>query len=253
MRYTLLEYAKSHNVGDALQTIALSRLLGGDVDYLLREKQSEFVNSDENKLISNGYQWFPLSEDKTVLYAGVYLWQHKFDTLAEFLRGNLNTIGTRDPYTHRKLLQKGIRNEMCGCVTTTLPRYYGEREGEYDVALGKKHRDVWIRTDSPWDEQMRVAEENLEFFRKAKSITTDKLHVTIPCLALGTPVRIKYDSLEKVDCPERLTILLEMGFKFDVFNEIDMTPFAERFKQFLYTNLGIDPIIPSEKDCPVPV
>lgn len=249
MKYGVISYSDIYNLGDAIQTYALSRLLPDELFAVDRSRQNQFEGKG---LVVNGYCYPNLGPNIGGIYAGIYLQAWSRNKNLNALNKHNKVIGSRDPATHSFLKRNGIRSEMIGCVTSTLPRYDGPREGEINVDAGEGFTQN-ISASITWVEQWERALLRLDALKKAKSVTTSRLHVALPCLAMGTPVKIPYKCMGEVGEPERLTILTDMGFEYDKFNEIDMTPFAERFKDFLYSKLGISPITPTEKECPIPI
>lgn len=252
------------NLGDAAQTYALSRLLP-ESDLVCRFREdlkvkgvdeqrqwiiNGFFHHDyDEKMAKKSWRFIPNDDCEKVIYAGIHLARSK----GAFAKCE-NVIGARDSYTEKILKRDGVNVEISGCATCTLPKYTGERKGEIHIE-GPDRCDFTqqLPYGTSWESQWKGMLERMELLKRAERVVTKRLHVVIPCLAFGTPVMIPWKSTHEISDNARLTALDDMGFEYDKFMEIDMTPFADRFKQFLYTNLGISPTIPSEKDCPVPV
>lgn len=264
-RYGLMGYYGWSNLGDAAQTYCLSRLLPNADAVRFRDRLKHDGLEDEREWVLNGFfhrDWhepglknggvFIPNYDhnrKNLLYAGI----HVGKSTGRF-HGTSRIIGARDSFTERVLKADGIPVEWCGCATSTLEKYTGPRSGElYIEAPGRSDLTQEIPFQTPWQTQWDKMLARMDQLRTAERVITKRLHVVIPCLAFGTPVMVPWSAFYHMSDNARMTVLDDFGFEYDKFMEIDMTPFAERFKQFLYTNLGIDPIIPTEKACPQPV
>lgn len=253
------------NAGDPAQTYALSRLLPNADHCILREGMQHNQMTPDVTWVINGYfhtLYDPKRVDSHYLsmmgnqfgenihYCGI----HAKNCTPEIETAG-NVIGARDSYTEKLLKRKGVLVENIGCATMTLPRYDGERNGKelriesYTNSKMSQH----VNDGTPWEKRWSGGLKRLDEIRQAGSVVTCRLHVIIPCLAFGTPVKFENPSFQHLQNAERFTILDEIGFKFGEWNEIDLTPFADRFKGFLYSKLGISPITPTEKNCPVPV
>lgn len=126
-------------------------------------------------------------------------------------------IGCRDYYTQNALEKMGIETYYSGCVTLTLPkRDIPKPEREYVCLVGvtkevvkavKKQLegtgiDVVVlpptrpqpSTNMSWEERRAEVIKYLETYQNAKCVITFRLHCSLPCLALETPVLLVRDS-----------------------------------------------------------
>ncbi len=260
--FAVFRYFGTANLGDAIQTIALARLLPGCSRGIER---ATAVGPDDAFWVVNG--WLgnnaipPVTRAARTLFAGVYVAQeHNLEWLAR----SPFPVGSRDPSTHTLLQKAGLATEMIGCPSLTFPRYEGIRSGSYAVdvehpeipssAITMTH-DIWL--DVPWPEQWRGACQALEYYRTAELVYTTRLHVVLPCLAFGTPVvffppappRVYPD--DRVD--ERLSLLQALKVPYGEVVEMDITPFANSYRAFLERHLKIaindESVFPAE--CPL--
>ena len=127
----------------------------------------------------------------------------------DYLKAN-GPIGCRDMYTLGQLQSLGIDSYFSGCITMTLPQM-PERpdKGTYiclvdldDKACKRmqeilKDRDIEVRVmthtrerdpDMPWEKRKEIVLDLLTTYQNARCVVTKKLHCSLPCLALGTPV-----------------------------------------------------------------
>jgi hypothetical protein len=187
-----------------------------------------------NGWLSNG----PLpkrSQFARVHYAGIHLspeYQHD-EHIAEFI--DAGTIGCRDTYTLDFLKSKGLPAELCRCATLTFPRYDGERRGVLAVNVSEKtasramlkhavgEKIVYSKhyvdrlsencvADGSFVRRLREAYDRLQQYRVAKLVITSKIHVTLPCIAFGTPViyvgprDVRYGVLDGIEPPDWRTL-----------------------------------------------
>lgn len=120
-------------------------------------------------------------------------------------------VGCRDLYTCRIFDKKGIPNYFSGCVTLTLPKQPETPDkGTYIVfvdlnkevekkveELAKGKYEIRRMTHSTeniagvtWEERKKRVIEYLTIYQNAKYVVTRRLHVALPCLAMGVPVMV---------------------------------------------------------------
>src|ERR1700677_1178746 len=100
--FRVLIYRGTANLGDAIQTVALCRLLGSQCAGIYRDEAFPREMADRPFIVNGwlGYGVTPKPLDNCV-FAGVHLGQHEEHYL-EWLRGG-SVVGARDPYTQRLL------------------------------------------------------------------------------------------------------------------------------------------------------
>jgi hypothetical protein len=195
--------AKTENLGDDMQTLAALQY-APDAKFVRRDK----IGSERRKLAVIMNAWwmegsdFPPKDNIVPLPISMHIWNHKMDI--EWFRKH-QPIGCRDLYTQEYLKLNGIETYFSGCLTLTFPPYEGEREG---IIYVDKVPDKWKKTGSDiiytthynkggdrmsTDKRLKLAEEKLELYRKAKLVITKRLHVALPCLGMGTPVVVNKD------------------------------------------------------------
>ncbi len=126
-------------------------------------------------------------------------------------------IGCRDFHTMNLLKKQGISAYFSGCLTLTLLNRFDHRNDNILVVdshilcndLYKKiipehirkraiHLSQSVNKIIPHDEKMKLAQELLDKYAKAKLVITSRLHTALPCLAFGTPVIFLHDNLSDV-------------------------------------------------------
>ncbi len=128
---------------------------------------------------------------------------------AEYLNA-WGPVGCRDLFTMEQLQKRGVEAYFSGCVTLTLPKQPQTRDkGTYvclvDVpaAVEKKVREIFKDTgkeirvmthltavNEKLSRKQRNAavEQLLTIYQNAHCVITKRLHVSLPCLAMETPV-----------------------------------------------------------------
>ena len=159
-----------------------------------------------------GYHHFDRNKDvcKSSSYAVPITTQHYGGVGGQWFK-DYGPVGCRDLYTCRKMESAGIPNYFSGCVTLTLPKQPETPDkGTYvvlvdlNVNVENKVRSLIgdryeIRTmthtteniyGATWEERKQRVEEFLTVYQNAKYVVTRRLHVALPCLAMGVPVMV---------------------------------------------------------------
>jgi hypothetical protein len=120
-------------------------------------------------------------------------------------------VGCRDYYTCGVFDSMNIPNYFSGCVTLTLPIQKETKDkGKYIVLvdLNPKVEKKVIKLSkgkfeirkvshitkniagATWEERVKRVEEYLTLYQNAAYVVTRRLHVALPCLAMGVPVMV---------------------------------------------------------------
>lgn len=222
--YTGSVFADSFNLGDDVQTLAVSRLVPHVDGYVSREALDQVdtpCTVPMNGYFMNTRHWPPSALVRPVFYA--------FHLAAE-ARGWLcsapsldylrlwQPIGCRDRGTQALLSAHGIEAYYSRCLSLTLPRREREPEnGEvFLVGLTSAARQAVpksLRHGAVCVDQARVrlpvskgglkrelAAELLDQYQKrARLVITSKIHCAMPCIAMGIPVVFLYDTERRDD------------------------------------------------------
>jgi hypothetical protein len=244
--HRLLTYWATANLGDALQTIALSRFLPPALG-IPRCRLPEQLHAEKLFVVNGWHRWpreVPAS-DANCLFAGI----HCADAHVPWLRQSRFPLGARDPFTHALLQRHGLDSVLLGCATLTFPRYDGPRDGALSVdfpggpGVPLTHG---LKRAAPFAAQWQLGLRALDRYRRAAEVHTSRLHVALPCLAFGTPVAFHPAKFQ----PERYGLLELLGVKFGELQTLDVTPQRERFIAFLRAHLGEitegEPKLPAE-------
>lgn len=227
MRYGLLTYRNTANLGDEIQSIAARRFLPRVDELVMRDYIAHHAldDADPLALICNG--WFshrpenwPPPPGIVPLLVSVHLADPAIPVgplrepvgrfmlegeVAEYLRA-WGPVGARDLSTLAQLEAADIPAYFSGCLTLTLERTVDDERSEAvllvdlpDAAVEHirasttRELDVVTHRDEGHgrgDERMRRAEHLLERYQRAHCVITSRLHAALPCLAYDTPVLV---------------------------------------------------------------
>lgn len=231
----MLIYERTTNIGDAIQTVAITRLLGGVSAGIFRDAPIPELCTEVPFVVNGWLGWGSAASDGNCLFAGVHL-GHREPEYVPWIRKSRYPVGARDEYTRGFLAANRIAAQTIGCATLTLPRYLGPRHGRYsiDVApLPGTQFETSIIADLRWADPWDLALHRLDQLRTAEIVYTRRIHVVLPCLAFGTPVVFPAREFRDLFDKSRLSILHDIGFVYDEPVEMDVTPLADRFVRFL--------------------
>lgn len=229
MKYGIMMYSTC-NLGDEIQSLAASRFLPRQelekFIYVNREAMRSFSSNEPVKMILNGWymhhpdQWPPSGSIHPLLVAMHF--QQSQSVLEcvgskagkEFLLRH-GPVGTRDLATLKLLQTLGIPAYFSGCLTLTLPKFADVNRSEFILAVDispelvkfigeKTERPIYQLSPtmafnlmlSP-KEKFLLAEYLLRIYQQAYCVVTSRLHVAMPCLALGTPVLLINDAADQ--------------------------------------------------------
>jgi hypothetical protein len=231
MKYGLVIYKETSNIGDDIQSYAAMRFLPR-IDYLIdRERLDLFTPNDKEQVaaIMNGwymhnkYNW-PPSPYIYPLYLSIHFTMRDYMQIGQdFLQGlgkeylkKYEPIGCRDDSTMKVLQNIGIASYLSGCMTLTLTKEYGickssnnyiclvdvdkeivekvkDQAGNTEIKIISHNVDCSY-TKLSWDERIKHVRELLNTYQNAKCVITSRLHCALPCLAIETPVLLIQNS-----------------------------------------------------------
>jgi len=249
-------YRDTFNLGDAIQTFALCRLLGEPCFGIYRDEQFP-IRGQNLPLIVNGWLgWSTTPKPSTnCVFAGVHVGWHA-DHYVDWLRNANCVVGARDPYTHELLQNSKVGSEMIGCATLTLPRYQGPRSGKYSVDVAPYPGTIHLTNSIAaigWSEQWELAATRLDQLRKAAIVYTKRLHVILPCLAFGTPVILPSNEWVTVCDKRRMSLLHALGFELDREMVMDVSDLASTYVRFVERTIGRSMQPTDDSSMPVPL
>lgn len=227
MKFGLVVYLKTDNIGDDVQSYATKRFLP-TVDYVIdREALDTFDSHGEVvKAIMNGwymyskFNWPPASVIDP-LWVAMHISENDYFGIGErFLEGiggdylrHYAPIGARDVSTLEMLERNHIPAYLSGCLTLTIPQFSNvEKTNEVLLVDLDEKSEAIVRKMYPAEnfqsvthnvnaeeysalsaeDRLRRVEKLLRRYQGAKCVITSRLHCALPCLALQTPVLLVY-------------------------------------------------------------
>lgn len=233
MKYGVLVYKDTTNVGDDIQSYAASRFLP-KIDVIVDREDLDIPPiKDSNEPVAiimaawflhKRFCWPPARQLFPLLISyhhyersrnpfehdySIPVFRDHYEGIGGEWFKAYGPVGCRDLYTCEIFAEKNIPSYFSGCITLTLPR---QREmpnkGKYicfvdvDKEVEKKIRILNGNTckivnethftdsirGSSWEERVRRVEKYLTLYQNAKYVVTGRLHVALPCLAMGVPV-----------------------------------------------------------------
>ena len=189
------------NIGDALQTLTLYNFIKNNYKDIEIDGYSERSELENEKVIINGWH---RNKEEPLPPVGIYIGVHTSREQIKSIKKN-TVIGCRDIFTLNEVkINRRIKGIFSGCSTITIPFYEGIRDGGIVEYIHEDKKTGFI----PFEEQLKIANDLIEELKTRELVITNRLHIAIPCIALGTPVIINPRNFQK----ERFTI-------FDYFKE----------------------------------
>ena len=230
MKYGLMYYKATDNIGDDIQTYVAIKYLPKIDYYIDREALSCFVPDKKEyvSMIMNG--WFihnklawPPSPYINPLLISMHFKDSKETDVGDMYLKNFGgevlkkygPVGARDTNSQARLQKNGIDAYFSGCMTLTLEKFPKIRKKKkiclVDVEDNiiekvKKNTDQQLEILTHFldpnqtkkksiNERMKDVETLLKKYQEAKLVITTRLHVALPCVALGTPVVLIHKEL----------------------------------------------------------
>ena len=232
MKYGLLYYKDTDNIGDDIQTFAQERFIP-HVDYLIdRENLESFIpeKKEKVKVIMNAWYIhdkfnFDISPYIEPLYISMFLkkfpYQAGITIGSDYLNKNIlesfkkySPVGARDIHTKNLLDKLSIESYFSGCMTLTINKFSDVEKKDYIVVVGLNDKEIdYIKkktnrevinfiqdidkgsfANESWEVRRKRVINTLKLYQGAHLVITTKLHCSLPCLALGTSVLLLYDT-----------------------------------------------------------
>ena len=231
MKYGLLYYKDTDNIGDDIQSYAAERFLPR-IDYMIdRENIEAFAPTSKEYVCTIMNAWyihdkynFNFSPYIYPLFISMFFKDFPYEDGItygiDYLNDNVisdlkkcSPVGARDMHTKQIFDTLGIDNYFSGCMTLTIEKFTDIKKGDYIVAVGLNEEEInYIKTKtnrpikvikqdvnrgSFSNENLSIRKERvvnlLKIYQGAHMVVTNKLHCSLPCLALETPVLLLYD------------------------------------------------------------
>lgn len=153
IRYGLLKYVLTDNIGDEIQSIAAKRFLPSVDYYINRDNFNEFNSNDKIKMILNGWfthspeNWPPKKSNIQPLIISFHITERCYEKFSgpssiEFFKKH-EPIGCRDYNTLNFLADRGVRSYFSGCLTLTLENKFTKRNDKvYLVDINESLKNI---------------------------------------------------------------------------------------------------------------
>jgi hypothetical protein len=215
---THIPVARTDNLGDAIQSEAAARLFNVR-NYVDRDHPETWPKSSLVPLVG-WYSWGRLCESAEAVIVSFHAWARTQCQIAteprirDWMKSQIKRQGfpalCRDTSTSEFLRTFGIDAELHGCVTSSLKSKgvrkhlylsidYPHETAERYMKLSQTDKSL---IDMSFDGMLRAASDRIDLLDAAAHVVTSRLHVILPCKALGTAVA--YDTAD-VRFPERLS------------------------------------------------
>jgi len=180
----IMSYSGTGNLGDAIQTMAVLEVFKKNkiefTDYIDRKNL-------KNKMFING--WHRNAKEK-LPYEAVFCSIHSdFQHLQQIKKTCF--VGCRDYWTLEICKKLKLESILTGCVTINFPISNVKRKNELFIDskyLEKNQYTQGISKDLNWESQLSLAKERLFLLSSSELVHTKRLHILIPCIAMGIPV-----------------------------------------------------------------
>lgn len=235
MKYGLLYYKDTDNIGDDIQTYAASRFIPR-IDYMIdRENLNGFVPHKKEyvKTIMNAWYIhdkinFDISPYIHPLFISMFFKYMTYEDGTtfgtEYINNNVismlkefSPVGARDKHTEKIMKNLGIDTYFSGCMTLTIEPFNNVKKEDYIVVVGLTKEEIahikkqtnrkviefiqdvpkYSFSDETWEMRKNRVIDTLKLYQSAHMVITTKLHCSLPTLALGTPVLLLYDKSVK--------------------------------------------------------
>lgn len=223
MRYGLIYYHNTENIGDDILSYAGKQFLPQIDYYIDREHLDVFIPNQQEHVavIVNGWYLhynytFQPSPYLYPLFIGTHLSRDQMlfndysyidDSLVKYLQKH-GPVGCRDRHTAEVLKEKQVPCYFSGCMTLTLKKFpdiepnhktilvdVSDEVAEYiqtvlpeKEIIRKTHRLPKDEVGLEWNVREERLVEYLKLYQGAELVVTTRLHCALPCIALGTPV-----------------------------------------------------------------
>lgn len=225
MKYGLIMYKDTENIGDDVQTYVAEKYLPR-VDYIIdRDNVTGFIPNEKEYVATIMNAWwmnkkFNWPPSPYIYPKMISMHFSHYDTVYHIDQRHITTgygkqylkkyepIGCRDSYTNNLLKQNGIKSYFSGCMTLTLNKFEGLEKEDYILLVDVKNeiyekiktltnkeikritnnrnREEYSKLD--WNTRKGYVEDYLKLIQKASLVITPRLHSALPSLALQTPV-----------------------------------------------------------------
>lgn len=232
MKYGLLSVPDSQNIGDAVQTFPLKDMYderGIECSARVSSRWPGKYSGEKIVLPMNSWNLyrgpsdavrFKQSKDIDYRFVGYHLEGNLTSFVKNVQLYSDYPIGCRDVPTRDFLRSIGYNAYFSGCISMTFPK---RKDGDYklvyviddDAKKGLPFCDptdlrlltsICLPGDGNWDLAEKMARKRIELLRDtAKLVITSRLHVYLPCVAMGIPVFFTQKTVPRTSLVEIFT------------------------------------------------
>ena len=176
-------------IGDLLQTLTLQNFIKNNYKDIIIDGYSDHsLLESEYKVIINGCHRNEILPSESI-FIGIHTDYTKIQNIK-----NDTLIGCRDMFTLNEVKKnKNINGIFSGCSVITIPFYDGKRNG----GIVEKIEEKYIFGPKNFDEKLKLANDLIEELKLKELVVTNKLHIAMICIAVGTPVIITQRNIQK--------------------------------------------------------
>lgn len=219
-------FPNTNNIGDYVQTLPIYEAISG-CDVLNREDLAN-IPGGGRRLILNGWYChdpsnvFPIDAGFDTHVVGFHLASSArkafLDQQLSIWKEQNKPIGCRDNSTFAFMRESGLQSAFVSYCPSILNTGVGERKPDRKVVIDfptylLPNTDEYhiessiIPSYMTVQQKIALARHFLNFlYRKAELVITTRIHVALPCVAMGVPVIFYGDKKN-----ERLTLLSDLG------------------------------------------
>lgn len=203
----------TNNIGDDMQSYALTQILGDPDLYVDRDKLDSYTDYPEMDLYANGYMICgPFPPAPQISFIPLALGIGGFGEMTKEKKDYLSSlpvIGCRDHHSVRWCVQRGFNGVYIGCPTMLIKRRQlitlSKRVLCVDVNPMpirehlKGHQVTWrtnqIQPSAPPEIRKRYLFDLIECITRSNLVITNRIHVAMPAVAMGIPTIIIDDEI----------------------------------------------------------
>lgn len=182
------------NLGDGIQTLAV-------IEFFKQKniQPSGFIdrNNLQDNMFINGWQRY---KNQNLPSKAIYCSLHTDKNHLLSIDKNIH-IGCRDNWTNRNCQSVGLQSSVTGCITINFPLSNETKQNILyidSIHDSTNHNYTQFISDNlSWEDHLVLAKNRLRLVSTASLVYTTRLHVLIPCIAMGIPVCLDKTPIDK--------------------------------------------------------
>ena len=177
---------KYDNISDVLQILTLHNFIKNNYKDIVINGYSECSSLENKNVIINGCH-----RNEILPQEGIFIGIHtEYNKIQNIKNGSL--VGCRDIFTLNEIKKnKNIKGIFSGCSTITIPFYDGKRNGIVEYMNNDNEKCI------TFDEKLKMTNDLIDELKIKELVVTNKLHIAMICIAVGTPVIISSRNIQK--------------------------------------------------------